>query len=274
MNNLKIFKNMTVTTKIIIANVVLFLIAEILSSVIPGFYDYVSMRPEFIIQGKYLWTILTSMFMHGGFAHLFFNMFSLWFVGRFVERIIGSKRFLVFYLISGIVAGIFFSILSGFFGFGVLANVFGNPAIPGLGASGALFGLIGLVAMLTPKNRVYLIVGPLIAIVLQAIIESLIDIGIISTVLNLLISVYIFVSIFAIFSFNSKMRRLAVPVEMPFWLLPIIAIVPLVLIGLFVNLPIGNMAHLGGLIAGLVYGFYLRQKYKKKVKLLNRYFSK
>ena len=72
------------------------------------------------------------------------------------------------------------------------------------------------------------------------------------------------------FSFNPRTRKIAVPVGMPFWLLPIIAIVPLVIIGLFVQLPIGNTAHLGGLLAGLIYGLYLRMKYKKKVEVLNR----
>ena len=50
---------------------------------------------------------------------------------------------------------------------------------------------------------------------------------------------------------------------MPFWFLPIVAIVPLVIIGLFIELPIGNTAHLGGLIAGFAYGYYLKQKTKR-----------
>jgi membrane associated rhomboid family serine protease len=61
-----------------------------------------------------------------------------------------------------------------------------------------------------------------------------------------------------------------VPIEMPFWLLPIVAIVPLFVIGYFIALPIGNSAHLGGFLTGLVYGLYLRAKYKNKVKLLNK----
>jgi membrane associated rhomboid family serine protease len=59
---------------------------------------------------------------------------------------------------------------------------------------------------------------------------------------------------------------------MPLWLLPVVAIIPLVIVGLFFPLPIGNMAHFGGLLAGLGYGFYLRRRYKKKVQLLGRYF--
>jgi len=60
---------------------------------------------------------------------------------------------------------------------------------------------------------------------------------------------------------------------MKLWVAPIIAIVPLVLIGLFVDLPIGNSAHIGGLLIGLLYAFYLRKKYKRKTALIVDYFS-
>ena len=55
------------------------------------------------------------------------------------------------------------------------------------------------------------------------------------------------------FSMNLVIRRLALPLRLPFWIAPIIAIVPLFLIAAFVKLPIGNTAHLGGLVAGLIY---------------------
>jgi len=70
------------------------------------------------------------------------------------------------------------------------------------------------------------------------------------------------------------MKKWALPLEMPFWILPFVAIIPLVIIGLFFDLPIGNMAHLGGVIAGICYGFYLRIRYKKKTQMIAQYFSK
>jgi membrane associated rhomboid family serine protease len=72
----------------------------------------------------------------------------------------------------------------------------------------------------------------------------------------------------------SGASRISIPIEMPFWALPIVAIVPLFIIGYFFPLPIGNMAHLGGYIAGMIYGLYLRARYKKKTQLIARYFSR
>jgi len=69
------------------------------------------------------------------------------------------------------------------------------------------------------------------------------------------------------------MRKIALPIELSFWFVPIVAIVPLVIIGLFVNLPIGNTAHMGGFLVGLVYGFYLKNKYKNKTKYISRFFN-
>jgi len=265
-----IFTGINITTKIIFINVVIFILAWIFSLYIPNFLDYTALQPSLVLQGKNLWTLITSMFMHAGIAHLFFNMFSLYFIGSFVESIVGRKRFVVFYLISGIIGGIFFVILAGFLGTGAGASIFGSPDIQGVGASGAIFGLLGLLAVLTPKNRVYLIVGPLIAIIIQAILENFN--ASLSSVLGFIVNIYFIISIIAIFSFSSRIRRIALPLEMPFWILPVIAIVPLVIIGLFVPLPIGNTAHFGGLVAGLIYGLYLRRKYPKKIAFLNKVF--
>jgi len=55
-------------------------------------FDYFALRPASILQGKYLWTFLTSMFMHGGFFHLFANMFSLLFIGNLTERILKEHK--------------------------------------------------------------------------------------------------------------------------------------------------------------------------------------
>lgn len=264
--------SVSTTIKIIIVNVLVFILVRITASFYPAILDFLSLKPSLIIHGKALWTLLTSVFMHAGFMHLFFNMLSLWFIGAFVERIIGRKRFFWFYIIAGIIAGLFFALLAGLFGYGIGEKIFGSPDVSGVGASGAIFGLLGLLAVLTPKNKVYLIVGPLIAIILQSLSDFLIQDAALLGVISFILSIYIIISMFSIFSFNPRFIRVSLPLETPFWFLPFIAIIPLVIIGLFVPLPIGNTAHFGGLIAGLIYGVYLRRKYRRKVALLSRHF--
>lgn len=262
------------TFNLILINVVVFLASFILGLFFKEdlIFSYLALKPENIIQGKYLWTIFTSIFMHANFAHLFVNMFSLYFIGSFVERLIGKKRYIWFYILSGIFASIFFALLSGFFGYGFLAKIFGSASVMGVGASGAIFGLLGLLCVLTPYNKVYLIAGPLIAIILQSILGNYLS-NTLYALISFLITIYFIFSIFIMFSF-SKLKKLALPLEIRFWILPFVAIIPLIVIGLFVDLPIGNMAHLGGLILGIFYGIFLRNKYPKKTKMISRMFHK
>ena len=253
------------TTKIIIVNVIAYFLGLFLISIYgPGiFLNNVALTPSLILSGKKIWTFLTSMFMHGGFFHIFANMFSLFFIGNFLERIIGKKRFFWIYMISGLMGGVFFIIAS---------YIFGGINIPAVGASGAIFGLLGVLAVLVPWSKVYLIIGPLILLVIDFINRALLPTSI-SSMLGTLITILIFFMIFAMLSFNPRIRRFAIPVKLPMWLLPIIAIVPLVIIGYFVTLPIGNSAHFGGLVAGLIYGLYLRRKFPKKARTIRNHFK-
>lgn len=264
---------------LILINIIIFFLSLILLGIYgEEFFKLFALTPKLFFSG-YVWTAFTSMFLHSPSGilsiHLLANMISLFFIGTFVEHLIGRKRFLGIYLVSGIFAGIFFATLSFFFGNSEIgARLFGSPNIIALGASSAIFGLIGLIAVLTPRNKIYLIAGPLIVIIFQSIIEVTISNSFILSLLNFFVLAYFLFSIYTFFSFNEKLRKFALPLEMPFYLLPIIAIVPLVIIGLFIDLPIGNSAHLGGLLVGLVYGFYLRKKYPRKSKMIRNYFSK
>ena len=87
-------------------------------------------------------TILSAMFMHGGFAHIFGNMLYLWIFGDNVEHRFGAMPFLAFYLTSGIAA--------------TVAQIAVDPTsvIPNLGASGAISGVMGAYLVLFPRNRV------------------------------------------------------------------------------------------------------------------------
>ena len=197
-------------------------------------------------------------------------MFSLFFLGSLVEKIIGRRRFIWFYLIAGVVGSLFFVLFTYLGGFVPRGDfIFGGVDDFAVGASGAIFGLLGILATLLPRKKIYLIVGPLLVIVLQFSIGQFVS-GSMGNVVNIASTILIFLMIFSMFSPSSSFRRISMPLSLSFWLAPIVAIVPLLIVGFFVKLPIGNMAHLGGLVAGLIYGAYLRGKYKQKVKMLNR----
>jgi len=154
-------KNINITSKIILVNVLFFILSTILFIINPDFIRYLAIQPDSIIHGKYLWTIITSVFVHGGFLHLFINMFVLFSMGGLCERIIGRKRFFWFYLISGIIAGLLFVVLAYFFGNSAIgAKIFGSPFDYAVGASGAIFGIAALFMILIPKMRFSIIFLP------------------------------------------------------------------------------------------------------------------
>src|SRR5882762_5971460 len=87
-------------------------------------------------------TLVTSMFLHGGWLHLGGNMLYLWIFGDNLEKAMGNARFLFFYLACGVAAG--------------LAHIFfsGGSNVPTVGASGAISGVLGGYLVLFPQNRV------------------------------------------------------------------------------------------------------------------------
>ncbi len=93
------------------------------------------------------WTIITSMFLHAGFLHLFFNGFALYMFGPYLERMIGSNRFLALYFATGIAGALAYAAT---FYLGILPQ-----SIPALGASGAIFGVLGAVAVLRPNLMIF-----------------------------------------------------------------------------------------------------------------------
>jgi len=117
------------------------------------------------------WQILTHMFMHGGFWHILFNMYTLWLFGSVVENIIGSKKFLLFYFICGLGAaglhlGVEFLQMQSFMEGAALGNnvALQNIAVikltPTVGASGAIYGVLIGYAMLFPASKMTLLFPP------------------------------------------------------------------------------------------------------------------
>jgi membrane associated rhomboid family serine protease len=89
-----------------------------------------SLYPAAVLQDHQWWRILTGAFLHGSLVHILVNMLSLWFLGRFIEMVLGSWRTLFVYMVSLVASGL-----------GVV--YFSAPNVPTVGASGAIFGLFG-----------------------------------------------------------------------------------------------------------------------------------
>lgn len=112
------------------------------------------------------WQILTHMFMHGGFWHIFFNMYSLLMFGSILERSLGPKKFLIFYFVTGLGAvalhtGVEWMQAKVFIANGIAPAYQQLLITPTRGASGAIYGLLIGFAMLYPQARLILIFPPI-----------------------------------------------------------------------------------------------------------------
>jgi rhomboid protease GluP len=100
--------------------------------------EWGSNKGNLTLHGQW-WRLFTSLFLHGSLLHLAFNMIALWQVGQLVERLFGSLRFVGLYLFAGLCGGI--------------ASVMWNPHVNSVGASGAIFGIVGgLFAFMRREN--------------------------------------------------------------------------------------------------------------------------
>ena len=145
------------------------------------------------------WTFVTSIFLHANIEHLFFNMIALFFFGYTLENMLGQRLFIMIFLLSGIIGNMGY----------LFTSIIGltDMVIPAVGASGAIYGIVGTIVVLTPFRRVFLygfFPLPLILVVV-------------------------------------------------FWVL-------LDFLGLFSPSGIAHGAHLGGIIIGVLFGFYIRRK--------------
>lgn len=147
---------------LLISNVVIFLLQYFfLNSLRFGdtnlglsFFRLFALQPIFqeagvksIVSGPFLpWQLISYMFLHGDFTHLFFNMFALWMFGMELENLWGSKRFLIYYTICGLGAAV--------------ANLFVSPFFttvgPTIGASGSVYGILVAFGYLFPNRHIYI----------------------------------------------------------------------------------------------------------------------
>ncbi|MEX0769263.1 MAG: rhomboid family intramembrane serine protease [Balneolaceae bacterium] len=116
----------------------------------PGIGDYLfrygALWP---VESQYFepWQLITYMFLHGGLGHIFFNLFALWIFGQSIENFWGTKRFTIYYFLTGI-------------GAAVLHMVIGGGGAPTIGASGAVFGILLAFGMMFPDRYIMLLIPP------------------------------------------------------------------------------------------------------------------
>ena len=144
------------------------------------------------------WRFVTSMFLHAGLTHIFFNCYALFMFGSILEQKVSKKDYLIIFFIGGIIGGL------SYFATFLLGII---PPIPALGASGAIYAVLGAVAMLLPDMRIFVLFFPM------------------------------------------KMREAVL-----FWIF-------IEFLGTFdTGSGIASAAHLGGLMFGLLYGYYLKNR--------------
>src|SRR5574344_729084 len=150
-----------VTKNLIIINVLMFIATLINQDFMVSTFALFYPKSPFFRP----WQIITHMFMHGGFWHIFFNMYSLLIFGMVVERAIGSKKFLIFYFVTGLGAVALHTGVEWLEAQIFMANeqvmAYHNLLMtPTLGASGAIYGVLIGYAMVYPQSRLTLLFPP------------------------------------------------------------------------------------------------------------------
>jgi len=170
-----------------------FILQNVLSSY--GFTENYVLN-SYAIDNFEVWRFVTSIFLHGSLSHLVYNLFALLLFGFILERLIGSNKFLFVFFASGIVANF------------IAVNFYNSS----LGASGAIYGIIGVIIILRPLMMVWAF-GLMVPMFIAGILWVVGD-------------------VLGIFGFGDA--------------------------------GVGNIAHLGGIFVGLLFGFFLRFFVKRK----------
>jgi len=138
------FRKQYVSVAIIIINVIVFIIQFFDPTGYMFIYEAAFIPSEFF-AGQKIWTIITSMFMHGDIFHILMNMWFFYVVADNCEKAMGHMLFLITYIVSGICATLLHAVIT-------LLDP-NLMQIPTLGASGAIFGIIAVYGILFPSNR-------------------------------------------------------------------------------------------------------------------------
>ena len=136
-----------ISYSLIVINVIVFMLQVSLPQAqLQAFIFQYGSIPQEIISGDDYFTIITSMFLHGGWMHLIGNMLFLWIFADNIEAIIGNFRFLIFYFAGGVAASVVH----------ILFNL--QSEIPAVGASGAISAVLGAYLIMFPRSKVKILV--------------------------------------------------------------------------------------------------------------------
>ncbi len=130
---------------LLIINLCAFVVQIISSSSLGIFFiHFFGLVPLYFIKKFWFWQPVTYMFLHGGFGHIFINMFTLWMFGSDLERYWGTAKFLKYYFITGVGAGLLTIAFTPF------------STVPTIGASGAIYGILLAFGLTFPERPIYL----------------------------------------------------------------------------------------------------------------------
>ncbi len=167
----------TVTRYLLIANIIIFLLSSVLSRY--GLDLHALCGLHYISASTFhWWQPLTYMFLHADLSHIFFNMFALWMFGGSIENEWGSERFLIYYMVCGIGAGIIQEVVWALMPISPLYYPFLNT----IGASGAVFGILFAFGWLYPNVPLYILFVPIpirarVFVIIYAAIELFAGLG-------------------------------------------------------------------------------------------------
>ena len=165
------------TLYIIAINILVFF----LTYVSPRTLGYLVLNPLAVTYRNAYWQFVTYMFVHGGIRHILFNMLGLFFFGAHVERQMGSNEFVLFYMLTGVLAGVFSFIVF---------SVSGSTGAYLLGASGAVYAVLLAYATYYPRSLIYVM-------------------GIIPIRASVMVLIFTAIALFSeIFSFNNGVAHL------------------------------------------------------------------
>jgi membrane associated rhomboid family serine protease len=154
--------NLNVLWFLIALNVLIFIIEIVIGGYpITGTNElvrFLGLTPALLSQQP--WTIISSMFVHGGFFHIIVNMIALYFLGSFLIRAAGEKSFLAVFFLGGLAGNALYFLLGYLVFRGLIPPNFGHPFIPGIGASGGIFALAGALAIMVPRVPVFILFIP------------------------------------------------------------------------------------------------------------------